>query len=54
MVGGVIMKNLFILMIVCAMIQIVTEVAVFELVLAVLSGMFSLVLNMMIAIFQSV
>lgn len=48
------MKNILITMVVCAIIQIVTDIAVFDLLLGLISGVFALIHNMLIVIFQSV
>lgn len=48
------MKNILILMVVCAIIHIVTDVAVFDLVLALVSGVYALIHNMLLVVFQSV
>ena len=48
------MKNILIIMVVCAIIQIVTGIAAFDLLLQFVSWVFCVVYNILFAIFQSV
>lgn len=48
------MKNILRTMVVCAIIQILTDIAVFDILLELVSGVFNLVHNMLIVLFASV